>query len=338
MYKLMTVVSASACAVALSIPAFAAETASGPKKDVTVEAKTKPQETESAELEEKEDKVFEAGFDFDFLSAYVWRNAIQNDEMVMQPCVWADFTQFDPFWIGFSVWQNYDLTDRRHNDLRKGLTETDYNVHVGATAWQNDAEDISLGIELGHEWFANQFLRDGSGEALPDTREIYAKLNLDNPFVNVYGQVSWMYEDFGGFKRGVHYEVGFNKEIEVYDSVKVGADWNVNFGTGNYLNFLYGGTRSGRYWDEEAEEFTDDYEGSSAGFGGTTVKLYATWQITEWFSLGGVVAYTGVLNAAYRESLGDQGDGWWDYSEENGENGSYQRDFVWGGLQAKLSF
>ena len=80
------------------------------------------------------------------------------------------------------------------------------------------------------------------------------------------------------------------------------------------------------------------YDGSSAGFGGTTVKLYLTWQVCENFSLGGTVAYTGVLNGAYRESLGDQGDDWWDYSDETGGNGFYQRDFVWGGIQAKLSF
>ena len=326
MNKLMTVVAASACAVSLSVPAVAAEDASAEKKDAAEAA-------EALTEEEEDSTLFEVGGDFDFRSAYVWRNAIQNDEMVMQPCVWADWTQLDPFYAGFSVWQNYDLTDRRHNDLRKGLTETDYNVHVGATAWQNEDEDMSLGVELGHEWFDNQFVRRGSGDSYPDSREIYLKATFDNPFVNVYGQVSWMYEDFGANKQGVHYEIGFNKEVEVYDAVTVGVDWNVNFGDGHYLNFLYGGTRSG--YDEYGER---EYEGSSAGFGGTTVKLYATWQVTEWFSLGGVIAYTGVLNGAYREALGDQGDDWWDYSDENGGNGFYQRDFVWGGLQAKVSF
>ena len=328
MNKLMTVVAASVCAVSLSGSAFAAENQSVQKADAAA-AK------EAAEnLEEEEDKLYEAGFDFDFLSAYVWRNAIQTDEMVMEPCVWADFTGLDPFWFGFSIWQNYDLTDRRHRDLRKGLTETDYNVHVGATVWSSDDGDQELGLELGHEWYDQNFVRSGSGDAYPDTREIYVKLTYDNPFVNVYGQASWLYEDFGDYKQGVHYELGFNREFEVCDSVTVGADWNVSFGTGHYLNYLYGGTRSG--YDEDGEM---QYDGSSAGFGGTTVKLYATWQITDSLSLGGTIAYTGVLNGAYRESLGDQGDDWWDYDEEAERgNGFYQRDFVWGGLQAKLTF
>ena len=336
MNKLMTVVAASVCAVSLSGSAFAAENQSVQKADAAA-AK------EAAEnLEEEEDKLYEAGFDFDFLSAYVWRNAIQTDEMVMEPCVWADFTGLDPFWFGFSIWQNYDLTDRRHNDLRKGLTETDYNVHVGATVWKSDDGEQELGLELGHEWYDQNFVRSGSGDAYPDTREIYVKATYDNPVVNVYGQASWMYEDFGAYKQGVHYELGINKEIDlasVFDdlpeeTLTLGADWNVSFGTGHYLNYLYGGTRSG--YDEDGEM---QYEGSSAGFGGTTVKLYLTWQVCENFSLGGVIAYTGVLNGAYRESIGDQGDDWWDYDEdaERG-NGFYQRDFVWGGLQAKLTF
>ena len=320
MNKLMTAVAASVCAVSLS----AAEVA------------------ESEKLLEEDSNVFEAGFDFDFFSAYVWRNAIQTDEMVMQPCVWADFTGLDPFWFGFSVWQNYDLTDRRHNDLRKGLTETDYNVHVGATAWSSDDESQELGVEVGHEWYDNDFVRHGSGNAYPDTREIYVKLAYDNPIVSVYGQASWMYEDFGDYKRGVHYEIGFKKELDLAEVVDglpeetltLGADWNVSFGTGNYLNYLYGGTRSG--YDEDGEM---QYDGSSAGFGGTTVKLYLTWAIADNLSLGGTIAYTGVLNGAYRESIGDQGDDWWDYDEEAERgNGFYQRDFVWGGVSLKLAF
>lgn len=315
MNKLMTVVAASVCAVSLSGTAVAAEDQSTDKK---IEAE------EAEALEEEEEKALEVGFDFDFLSAYVWRNAIQTDEMVMQPCVWADWTFFDPFYVGFSIWQNYDLTDRRHDDLRKGLTETDYNVHVGATAWTSEDGEQSVGVEIGHEWYENQFVRGGSGNSYPNTRELYAKVTYDNPIVNVYGQASWMYEDYGDYKQGMYYELGFNKEYEVIEDVTVGADWNVSFGDGHYLNYLYGGT----YPVDENDEFV----GSSGGFGGTTVKLYATWQVTEWFSIGGVIAYTGVLNGAYREALGDTGDEWY------ADGGFYQRDFVWGGLQAKFSF
>jgi len=114
-----------------------------------------------AELEEESPAIFSAGFDFDFLSAYVWRNAISTDEMVMQPCVWADLTYFEPFWLGFSIWQNYDLTDRRCNQFKYGLNETDYNVHLGATAWESEDEAYSVSAEIGHDWYTYQGVRDG---------------------------------------------------------------------------------------------------------------------------------------------------------------------------------
>ena len=178
------------------------------------------------------------------------------------------------------------------------------------------------------EWYDNQFVRDGEGGGMPDSNELYLKATFDNPLVNVYGQASWMYQDYGDFKQGLYYELGFTKEVEIYDSVTLGADWCVGFGDGHYLTYIYGvGTRSGV--DEDGEY---EFDASSGGFGSTTVKIYLNWQVTENLALGGVIAYTGVLNGAYRESLGDTADDFW----EGG--GSYQRDFVWGGLQAKLSF
>jgi hypothetical protein len=55
--------------------------------------------------------------------------------------------------------------------------------------------------------------------------------------------------------------------------------------------------------------------------------LTLTWQLCECFSLGGVVAYTSLLNESVREGYRDSG--WY---------GNYKDDFVWGGLQAKLGF
>ena len=323
MNKLMTVVAASVCAVSLSGSAIAAEDQSTEnEKDSNAEA--------AEALEEEESKVFEAGFDFEFFSAYVWRNAVQTDEPVIQPCVWADLTYFEPFWLGFSIWQNYDLTSRRHEFLKGGLTETDYNVHLGATAWSNDDETMSLDLEIGHDWYVNQQVKSDAKEDYKNTAELYLKATFNNEIANVYAQASWMYDDFGSYKQGMHYELGFNKEIELCDSLTLGADWNLNFGDSRYLYFLYGGTPSGVYYDEEAEEFTDDYAANpKAGIGGTTLKAYLSWAITDWMSLVGTVAYTGVLNGSARQALADDA-GW--------QGDQYRRDLLWGGVSLKFEF
>lgn len=296
MNKLVKVAAAAFCAV--SFTAVAADEA----------AKDAPEK----ELQEEESSILEAGFDFDFLSAYVWRNSIQNDDLVMQPCVWADLTVADPLYLGFYVWQNYDLTDHRREVLSNGFTETDYNVHLGSSVWSSEDEDCDLSLELGHEWFQNIGIKREARNEFADTREIYLKATFENPILNVYGQVSWMYEDFGSCKQGVHYELGVNKEIELCDSVTLGGDWNLNFGDAHYLNYLYG---------------TESY-----GFGGTTVKAYLRWAVTEWMSLGATIAYTGILNGAIRKEVGSWGD-------DGAYDGySYARDRVWGGLNLKITF
>lgn len=322
MNKLMTVVAASVCAVSLCSSALA---------DVDLPEKDK-KETAAEALEEEESQLFEAGFDCEFFSAYVWRNAVQTDEPVIQPGVWADFTYLDPFWIGFSVWQNYDLTSRRHDALKGGLTETDYDIHVGATAWQDDEETQSLEFLLGYTWYVNQQVRSDWRESYKNTSELYLRVDYKNEIVNVYGLVAWMPDDYGDYKQGMHYELGLNKEFDVLspfelpeDTLILGLDWNVNFGDGRYLYYLYGGVYDGETAD--GEEF---YRNPDAGIGGTTVKAYLTWKITDWVSLVGTIAYTGVLNGSARQELGNAATGW--------QGDCYRRDLLWGGLSLKFAF
>ena len=319
MNKLMTVVAASVCAVSFVSSAVAAEASEAESEEV------------KEGLVQQMHDIFEAGFDLDFFSAYVWRNAVQTDEPVLQPGVWADLTYFEPFWLGFYVWQNYDLTSRRHECLKGGLTETDYGVHFGATAWESEDEAMSLDVEIGHEWFVNQQVKSAYREDYKNTAELYAKVTFNNEIVNVYGQASWMYDDFGAYKQGMHYELGFNKEFDVLapfelpeETLMFGLDWNLNFGDSRYLYFLYGGVD----WDVD-ENGEDTWSNPKAGIGGTTLKAYLTWNITEWMSLVGTVAYTGVLNGSARQSLADDS-GW--------QGDKYRRDLLWGGVSLKFAF
>ena len=290
-------------------------------------------ESENSEkLEEEETAIFEAGFDFDFYSAYVWRNAVQTDDMVMQPCVWADLTYFEPFWLGFSIWQNYDLTDRRGSVFKHGVNETDYNVHAGVTIWESEDEEYSLGLELGHDWYTYHGVHPDAKEGFPNSSEVYAKLTLDNPFVNVYGQASYLYGNYGDFRRAMYYELGFNKEVEIVESLTAGIDWNLSFGDGRYLEYLYGPAEC---YDYDDDDEVDAWTHPDSGIGGTTVKLYLVWDITEWMSLGGTIAYTGILNGSARQSLrGDDSVDYWD----DGSNDMYPCDLVWGGINFKLKF
>lgn len=285
------------------------------------------EEPVGTETEEEDALTF--GVDFDFFSAYVWRNAVQTDRMVIEPCVWADLTLVGPLSIGGFVWQNYDLTSRRNAIFQTGLNETDFNLHLGWAAWTSDDEDYSLAFEVGHDWYTYQNVRTGEDymrNAYPNAREIYVKAKFDNPLIGIYGQASWMYEDFGDYQKSMHYEVGLNKEIEFVEGWTLGADWNVNFGESRYLSFIYGNVD----YDD-----TVDGVGPESGFGGTTVKLYLAWQITDWLSLKGTIAYTGILHDELRDEMREQGGGW-GFLEREG-NG-YPRDLLWGGFSLNMEF
>lgn len=282
----------------------------------------------AAELEEKDDNPLEAGFDVDFLTAYVWRNAVQNDRPVAQPCVWADLTVADPLYLGFYVWQNYDLTNRRrHAGYRGEWNETDYNVHAGAAIWTSDDEKTKLNLEVGHEWYTYNMHgtwgeEDGGyrkRKDFPSTCEIYVKLELENDVLTPYAQLSQEYRVVDG----THYELGLKKEIALSDlldsesdllsQLTLSGDVNVNFGSRRYMTYLYDG-------DPE----TGDTVGN--GIGGITAKTGLTWAPCDNFSVGGVLAFTSILGRTARDEFKDF------------DPACDDRELVWGGIQAKISF
>ena len=289
MNRLMTVVAASVCAVSLSGSAVAAEDSSTEKN--------------AEELQEEESKLFEAGFDADLTTAYVWRNVVQTDKPVFQPCVWADFIGVEPLWFGFSYWQGWDLSSDRSDIFHRRFNESDFNVHVGATAWESEDGDMSLEFELGHEWYTYHFDRREDGSSLsPSTREFYLNGTFKNPIVNFTARFGGMYDDIAGYDSGFYYELALNREFALCDELKLGLDWNVTMGDADYLYFIY---------DEDVKE----------GFAGTTAKVYLTWSITDWMSLTGLVAYTGTMNSDARDA-----------------QSSDDKDILWGGFRLSFSY
>ena len=316
MKKLMVVVAASVCAVSFSGAAVAAEDVS---KD---EAQTVTSD-EAEALEEEDDGWFSAGIDVDLFSAYVFRNAIFNDELVLQPCVWVDLTLFDFLTVGGNVWQNWNLTDRQKEDgVPQEMNETDYNVHIGANIWETEDEEYSLYLQLQHDWFTYRY-------DLDTEYELALRLEFNNPFVGVYGQYSQAYYPASA----CHFEVGLKQDWTVGELIEsendflnrltVGFDWNVNFASGRFFsNYIYGPV-PGAY-DPESGEYDEDV--MSNGIGGTTIKGNLAYQVCDHFTIGAVLAFTSTLSGEARDAI-----------EYMGRGGSY-KDCVWGGLQVKLDF
>jgi len=323
MSKLMPVV-AMAAAVAFVSPAFSAEKS---EHRTPVPEEKVPPGAEAEGLEDEEESLFSFGFDNDLFTAYVWRNAVFGDELVWQPCVWADFNVFDWFTIGGFVWQNWDLTANPEKSGRpRAMNETDFNVHIARSLWTSEDEAYDLCLEVGNDFFTYRQQED-----VPNSYEFYLKLTFDNPFVGVYGQYSQAYNPVVA----PYFEFGLNKEMtlaeicasenEFLDRWTLGANWSMSMASGKYFsNYFYGFLPEGEY-DPESEEYEDERRLSN-GVGGTTLKGTITYQVCEHFSLGLVVAYTAALSGEVCDAL--------DY---NGYGNMYKR-LVWGGLQAKLDF
>ncbi len=284
-------------------------------------------ENELAADEHEPPWAFEAGFDNDFATAYVWRNAVVSDHPVWQPCAWANATHNDTgLSAGFYVWQNWDLSNHRQEEYPRAMNETDYNIHLGYTAWESDDENWALTFEAGHEWYtyrARKEYRDDN----PSSREIYVKAELENPFVGVYGQYSHAYHPVDAN----HFELGLKKEVVVGETFGLenswlnrftfAGDWNVNFGSGKYLSeYLY---YVGRDYDAAEDDFGDYLKD---GVGGMTLKFNLSYEVCEHFAVGAFIAYTAVLNDTVRDGQSAVG------------YGTAARNLVWGGLQAGLSF
>lgn len=242
---------------------------------------------------------YSGGVDLSFYTAYPWRHQMSNTEGASHWMAYGDLDVWGPFSVGGYMWQNFDLTSNRSRKFKNALTETDYGVHLGYAAWKSEEGDMSLSFEAGHEWYLYHNTRL-SREAYPDTSEMYLRGTFSNPFITPYAGVAWMYRDFGDYSAGFYYDIGFVKEIELFELLTVGADWNIGFADKDYQYFLVG---------------TD-----SQGIFGTTFKLYAKLPVTEWMSLKGTIAYTGFVNGDVRDQV-----------DEN-------RDNLWGSVNLTVSF
>ena len=316
MKNLKAVVVASVCAVSFAVNAVAVEAA--PEADAQ-----KVTAGEAEALKEEDSGWFSAGFDVDFVSAYVFRNAVFCDEMVLQPCVWVDLTLFDFLTVGGNVWQNWNLTDRWSRDgIPQEMNETDYNLHIGANAWESDDGDYSLYFELGHDFFTYRYDYDNENE-------ITLRAEFNNPFVGVYGKYCQAYIPVSA----CHFEVGLKQDWNVgelaesendcLNRLTVGFDWNVNFASGRFFSNYVWSQVPGAY-DPETGEY--ELENVADGIGGTTIKINLAYAVCDHFTVGLFGAFTSVLSASARDAVSYVGYG-----------GSY-KDLVWGGLQAKLDF
>jgi hypothetical protein len=161
-----------------------------------------------------------------FMSKYIWRGQLLNDDYVMQPSVGLTYGNWSA-----SLWGNVDMTDYHDNDWE--FTEYDWTIGY---ADKLPGIDI-LKYSVGAIYYYFPSVTDDS-----DTVEVYAGLGLDMPL----SPTLTMYRDIDeGDGTYVAFSVSHSIEkiMELAPDMPVGmtASASIGWGSEGYNKFYWGG-------------------------------------------------------------------------------------------------
>jgi len=216
---------------------------------------------ETNECEAVDDGGFSVEASVDFLSDYVWRGTICNDNPVWQPSATVGYDAGDFGSVSANVWASFDLTHKRGtatNSRRScGAQEIDYTL-----SYANSIGPV--GVEAGHIWYT---FPNNNGST---DQELYAGVSYDNEIVTPSATAYWNYSDSAGSDvSAVYFSFGLEREFEIVDSLTLTPKASLGFGDHAYTD------------SEGGTELTDQ-----------TIGVALSYAVTEWLSLGAQVNYT----------------------------------------------
>ena len=239
---------------------------------------------------------------FDVSSGYVLYGARSNDE----PCYWtygevtAGYGKFGA--LGFSIWQNSDMTGRRQDQMRR-MNEWDWAVfYRGGIDLPGDCR---LTVEVGHVWYVYGGVKPSYEEYYHTMEEWSARFALENPYVTPYFEYYYDHQVYeGAFMQG-----GLRHQFELPFGLLLTPDLTIGGGDGNYNACMY-----------------PPFDGSVGG-GITYVQLKGTLQywFNDHFGVHLKVAYVSLVNGDIRDAVDASG-------------APYVNDHVWGTIGVDFAF
>lgn len=149
-----------------------------------------------------------------FMSKYIWRGQLYNDDYVMQPSVGVSYGG-----LSASLWGNLDMTD--YNDNRGEFTEYDWTIGYADKFPGTDILKYSVGVIYYH-----------FPSSAANTTEIYGGLGLDiplSPTITVYRDTDVIEGTYAAFS--VSHSV--EKIFELSPDMPVGMTVSASVGWGN---------------------------------------------------------------------------------------------------------
>jgi uncharacterized protein (TIGR02001 family) len=170
-----------------------------------------------------EDEAPSIGFDVsaDFMSKYVWRGLVVNEDYSLQPSITATYGNFSA-----GAWGQVDMSNEADNEWE--FTEVDY--------WADYTADIAEGVSLSVGIINYHF-----PSVVGDTTELYWGFGFDlplSPSITVYHDIDAADGEYVSLGIGHSFE----NILELTPETSVGLDLSASFGYGDsdYNEFYWG--------------------------------------------------------------------------------------------------
>lgn len=239
----------------------------------------------------------------DIYSAYVWRGKALDKHAVAQPSAIATLDARDYGSFSMKVWSNWDLT-QNSGDSKETKTGGGINVFNVTPSYTKSFGPV--GWTVGNIFYT--FPGDGYPKNSKSTYELYTTLAYKNPVVTPSVSVYYDYRGVGGSflednpLKDLYARVALDKSIRLSGRLTACGTVLLGGGTSHY--------NAVRYYS------------SDEGFADYQASVNVAYALTDTFTLGATLAYTGLVGGA------------WGLDRQN----LSPDEIVWGGVNLRWCF
>lgn len=254
-----------------------------------------------AQAEEKSPLSLDARTDI--YSAYVWRGKALDKHGVAQPSAIATLDAQEAGSFALKLWSNWDLS-QNSGDSKETKTGGGINVFNVTPSYTKSFGP--LGVTVGNIFYT--FPGDGYPKNSKSTYELYTTVAYRNPVVTPSLSVYYDYRGVGGGflednpSKDLYARAALDKSFRLADRVTAGGTLLAGYGSSHYNQVRYCAS----------DEGLADYETS----------VFVSYAVTDSFSIGGKLAYTGLVGGA------------WGLDRQN----LSPDEIVWGGINLRWLF
>ena len=216
----------------------------------------------------------------DIYSAYVWRGKALDKHAVAQPCVIGTFNAEDLGSFSLKLWSNWDLSQTwgGGKETRTGGGLNVFNVTPSYTKALGPVD-----LTVGNIFYT--FPGAGYPQHCNSTYELYTTVAYKNAVATPSLSVYYDYRGVGGGflednpGKDLYSRAALDKAVRLADRLTAGGTILTGYGTSHYNAVRY----------HSPEEGFADYETS----------VFLSYAVTDAFSVGAKLAYTGLIGGAW---------------------------------------